>query len=254
MSPARNPGYARGVTNIVLIISWILVGALFGGIGLTGIASAVGTGPRGDIGTAVGLLLTGVTLGAIAGGLLGRVLQQAFAGHPRKLNLSAGAAWIAGLVLVLGVAISTQLRERPAEDDLKPDGRSAWLIYQVRLPPGAPAPAQNAVVQEFRTEKETRKQSFPGHDVHVERVGDRVVIQGNFESHKTAQRRVIRLRIGDGATHAFVLKLLPPRPPLGYAKAYSEWHGADQVEEADKPPRPPLPSEALEIRYKMDVM
>ncbi len=254
MSLALHPGYAHRVTNIFLIISWVLVGALFGGIGVTGIASAViSAGPRGDIGTAVVLLLTGVTLGAAGGGILGRMLQQTFAGNPRKLNLIAGAPWIAGIVLVLGVTISTRLRDRAADDDLKPDGRSAWLIYEVRLPPGTPAPAKNAVVQEFRSEKETRKQSFPGHDVNVDRVGDRVVIQGSFETHKIAQRRVVRLRIGDGATHEFVLKLLPPRTPSGYAKAYSEWHGAEQIEEADKPPRPPLPNEDLEIRYKMDM-
>jgi hypothetical protein len=89
-----------------IIISWVLVGALFGGIGLTGIASAVITLPRGDIGTAVALLLTGVTLGAAGGGILGRMLQQKFAGNPHKLNLLAGAAWAAGLILVLGITPS----------------------------------------------------------------------------------------------------------------------------------------------------
>lgn len=241
------------MTNIFLIISWVLFGALFGGIGLTGIASAASIGPRGDIGTAVILLLIGVTLGAVGGGLLGRLLQQKFAADPRKRNLFTGMPWIAGVVLVLGMTMVQQFRERPADDDLKPDGRSAWLIYEVRLPPEAPAPAKNAVVQEFRADKETRKQSFPGHDVNVSRVGDRVVIQGSFETHKTAQRRVVRLRIGDGATYEFVLKLLPLRPPPGYAKAYSEWHGAEQIEEADKPPRSPLPGEDLEIRYKIDM-
>ena len=138
-------------------------------------------------------------------------------------------------------------------DNLRPSGGSAWLIYEVNLPPGMPAPARNAVVTEFRTEKETRQQHFPGHNVDVERAGNRVVIKGSFETYRTAQRRVVRLRIGDDATHVFVLKALPPRPPTGYAKGYSEWHGAEQVEEAGKPPRPPLPNEDLKIRYKMDI-
>jgi hypothetical protein len=240
---------------MLLIIAWVLAGAVVGGIGVTGIASTVIAGSGGDIGTAVAFLLIGVTLGAAGGGTIGWLIRQKFAGNPSKLNLFAGAPVIVAFALVVGMSVFEQLRERMRNrDSLLPDGHSVWLTYQVRLPPGTPAPDEKALMQEFRTEKETRKQSFPGHDVHVERVGDRVVIQGSFESRKTAERRVVRLRIGDGPTHEFVLKLLPPRPPAGYAKSYSEWHGAEQVEEADKPPRPPLPSERLEIRYKMDII
>ena len=240
------------MTKIFLIVSWALIGAVAGAMGLIGIASAVSPGPRGDIGTAFILLLTGVTLGAAGGAILGRMLQQKFAGNQRRLDQITGAPWIAGVILVPVMVIVGHLGEA---DNLKPDGSSASLTYQVRLPPGTPAPASTAVVVEFRTEKQTRKQHFPGHDVNVNRVGDRVVIQVSVLTYKTAERRVVRLRIGDGATHEFVLKLLPPRPPSGYAKAYSEWHGAEQIEETDKPP---LPSENLEIRYleiryKMDI-
>ncbi len=239
-----------------LIISWVLGGAVVCGIGAVVIASAVyTTGPADDIGTGLALLFFGVMLGAAGGGTIGRMIRQKFAGNPGKLKLFAGAPLIAAAVLVVGINVFSQLREsRRNRDFLLPDGHSVWLTYQVRLPPGTPAPDNKAVVTEFRTEKETRKQSFPGHDVHVERVGDRVVVQGAFETHKTAERRVVRLRIGYGPTHEFVLKLLPPRPPPGYAKDYSEWHGAEQIEEAGKPPRSPLPNEALEIRYKMDII
>jgi len=246
---------AHGVTNMFLIISWILGGAVIGGISVPGMASAISTFPRGDIGTAVTWLFIGVALGAAGGGIIGRMIRQKFAGNPRKLNLLTGVPWLAAVVLVAGISISEQVVEsRSNQDSLLPDGHPVWLTYQVRLLPGTPAPDEKAVVAEFRTEKETRKQSFPGHDINVERIGDRVVIQGSFETIKIAERRVVRLRIGGGATYEFVLKLLPPRPPPGYAKDYSEWHGAEQVEEADKPPRPPLPNEALAIRYKIDVI
>ena len=244
------------MTNMFLIIAWVLGGAVLCGIGAVGIASALyTTGPRDAIGTGLALLFFGVMLGAAGGGTLGWMIRQKFAGNPGKLKLFAGAPLIAAAVLVVGINVSAQLREsRRNLDSLLPDGHSVRLTYQVRLPPGTPAPHENAVVTEFRTEKEARKQSFPGHDVHVERVGDRVVIQGGFDTHKTAERRVVRLRIGYGPTHEFVLKLLLPRPPPGYARDYSEWHGAEQVEEAGKPPRSPLPNEALEIRYKMDII
>ena len=88
-----------------LVISWLLGGAVVGGIGVTGIASAVSTGPRGDIETAVVLLLIGVIGGAIGGGLLGRMLRRKFAGDERKLGLITALPWIAGFALVVGINV-----------------------------------------------------------------------------------------------------------------------------------------------------
>jgi membrane protein DedA with SNARE-associated domain len=89
-----------------LIISGVLGGRLIGSVGLAGIASALhSTGPRDDIGTAVFLLLMGLTLGALAGGILGRTLQKKFADNPDKLTLVTGVPWIAGTILVMGIGI-----------------------------------------------------------------------------------------------------------------------------------------------------
>jgi hypothetical protein len=235
---------------MVIVVVWALVGAVVGGMlgGALGDASA---NHRGDIGAIFGGLVIGGVIRAVCAGLAGRALDRNFpAGSPNRRWLVAGT-WMTPVIVVLGGWLFETVR---TWDDLKPSGGAAWLIYEVSLPPGTPVPEANAVVTEFRTEKETRKQSFAGHGVYVERVGNRVVIQNNFEAYKTAQRRVVRLRIGDDATHVFVLKLLPPRPPSGYSKGYSEWHGAEQIEEAGKPPRSPLPNEKLEIRYKMDLI
>jgi hypothetical protein len=234
---------------MLIVVAWVVVGAVLGGMlgGALGDASA---NHRGDIGAIFGGLVMGAAIGAICAGLAGRALNRKFPeGSPRRQWLVAGT-WMTPVMLVLGGWLFDTVQNW---DNLRPNGGSAWLIYEVDLPEGMAAPAANAVVAEFRTEKETRQQHFPGHGVDVERVGDRVVIKGSFETYRTAQRRVVRLRIGDDATHVFVLKQLPPRPPSGYAKGYSEWHGAEQVEEAGKPPRPPLPNEDWKIRYKMDV-
>jgi hypothetical protein len=234
---------------MLIVVTWVLVGALVGAMlgGTLGDASA---NHPGDIGAIFGGLVMGAAVGAICAGLAGRALNRKFpAGSPKRQWLVAGT-WMTPVILLLGGWLFETVQ---SWDNLKPNGGSAWLIYEVDLPPGMLAPAANAVVTEFRTEKEIRKQSYAGHGVDVERIGNRVVIKGSFETYRTAQRRVLRLRIGDDATHVFVLKLLPPRPPPGYAKGYSEWHGAEQVEKAGKPPRPPLPNEDLKIRYKMDV-
>ena len=72
-----------------LIISWVFAGAVIGSIGVAGIASAIASGgPRGDtdFGTALVLLLMTTVLGAVGGGLLGRMVRQKFADNPRKLD------------------------------------------------------------------------------------------------------------------------------------------------------------------------
>ena len=230
-------------------ILWTLVGATAGGM-IGGALGDLGANHAGDIGRIFGGLVAGALLGAVCGGIAGRALDRGFGGDVRKRKLLVIATCLTPLILVLGGFLFETVR---SFDYLLPNHSAAWLRYEVRLPPGTAAPDEKDVVAEFRTEKETRKQSFPGHDLDVERVGDRVVITGSFASYRTAKQRTLLLRIGGGPTYHFNLQLLP-RPPSGYAKDWSgNWHGAAQVEEAGKTPRPPQPNETLEIRYKMDL-
>jgi hypothetical protein len=239
----------EGGGGMLLIVVWVLIGAITGGM-LGGALGDAAANHPGDISAIFGGLVIGAPLGAAAAGFAARALTRKYpVGSPGRPRLVA-ATWVTPLAVVLGSVAFEMVR---SADTLKPGGGAAWLVYEVRLPPGSPAPAETDVAAEFRTEKETRKQSFPGHDLDVVSVGDRAVIRGSFESYRTAQQRTLRIRIGNGPTHVFALKLLPPRPPLGYAKDFSEWHGAQDVEEAGKPPRPPLPSESLEIRYMMNI-
>lgn len=233
-----------------MIIVWALLGAVLGGLLGSALAGA-SAGHPGDIGALVGGLVIGAPIGALCAGFAGAALSRRYpAGSPTRNRLVAGT-WIVPVIVVLGGWLFETAR---TWDDLLPSGGAAWLRYEVNLPPGIPAPVAHDVVAELHTDKETRKQSFPGHGLEVERVAEGAVIRGSFETHKTARRRTIRLRIADGPTHVFELKLLPSRPPAGYATGYSDWHGAEQVEDGAKPPRPPLPGEHLAIRYKMDVV
>jgi hypothetical protein len=233
-----------------MIVVWVLLGAVLGGL----LGSALGdafAGHPGDISALFGGFVTGAPIGALAAGLAGAALSRRYPpGSPARKRLIAGT-WIAPAVLVLGGWLFETAR---TWDDLLPSGGAAWLRYEIKLPPGTPAPQANEVVVEFYTDKEARKPLFPGHGLEVERVADGTVVRGSFETLKTARRRTIRLRIGEGATYVFELKLLPPRPPAGYAKDYSEWHGAELVEGKGGPPRQPLPGENLAIRYKIDVV
>jgi hypothetical protein len=234
---------------LFVTILWTLVGAAAGGM-IGGALGDLGANHAGDIGRIFGGVVVGALAGAVCGGFAGRALDRKFSGDPRQRKRLVIATCLTPLVLVLGGVLFETVR---SFDYLLPSHGAAWVSYEVRLPPGTTAPDEKAVVAEFRTEKETRKQSFPGHDLDVERVGDRVVIKGSFESYRTAKQRTLLLRIGGGPTYNFNLQL-PARPPSGYAKDWSgNWHGAAQVEEAGKTPRPPQPNETLEIRYKMDL-
>jgi MFS family permease len=233
-----------------VVVLWTLIGLAAGGMLGGAVADLVASHP-GDIGGLFGGLVIGGCLGAAVGGWAGFALNRKFGTDPDNRRRLVLGTLSAPVVVVSGGVLFEMIR---ASDYLLPSHGAAWVRYEVRLPPETPAPDEKAVVAEFRTEKEMRKQSFPGHDLHVERVGDRVVIKGSFESYRTAQRRTLLLRVGDGPTYRFNLQL-PVRPPSGYAKDWSgNWHGAEQIEEAGKPPRPPQPSENLEIRYKMDLV
>lgn len=234
----------------MLIVFWVLLGAAGGGMLSGSIADASANHP-GDIGRVFGGLVFGGLIGAVAGGFAARALTQKFPdGSPQRRYL-IGATFAIPLVFFFGAMWIESVR---TADLLLKKGGAAKVVYQVLLPPGATQPKDTEVVAEFRTEKETRKQSFPGHDVEVERRGDRVVIYGSFDTLRTAEQRSIRLQVRGGPTYIYSLKQMPPRPPLGYAKDYYAWQAPDQIEEAGNPPRAPRPDETMQIRYKMDMI
>jgi hypothetical protein len=205
----------------------------------------------GDIGALFGGLLIGACIGGAVGAWGGAALHGKYGGDPDRRRRLVLGSLAAPALLVAGGFVFESVN---SWDYLTPSQSAAWFRYEVRLPPGAREPDEKVVVAEFRTEKETRKQSFPGHGLHVERVNNRVVIVGSFESYRTAQRRTLLLRVGDGPTYHFDVQL-PARPPSGYAKDWSgNWHRAERVEEAGQPPRAPQPNENLEVRYKMDIV
>ena len=88
---------------MLLIISWVLVGGLFGSIGVAWIASALASdGPRGDPNLEaifLSLFLTTVA-GAVGGGILTRMVRLMFADNQRRLDqLAILPLLAAGLLL-----------------------------------------------------------------------------------------------------------------------------------------------------------
>ena len=86
-----------------LVISWAIAGAVFGSVGVAGIASAfAGSGPRGDvdIGTVFFWLFITTVLGAVGGGMLARMVRRKLADDPRRQNQLALLPLLAAVALV----------------------------------------------------------------------------------------------------------------------------------------------------------
>ncbi len=233
-----------------MIIAWVLFGAVLGGFLVSALGDAFARHP-GDIGAIFGGLLIGAPLGALSAGFAGAALSRAYPAGSALRGRFVAATWMMPVIVVLCGWLFEVVR---TWDDLLPSGGAASLQYQIALPPGTPALRAEEAVVELYTDKETRKPDFPGHGVYVEHVAGRLVIHGSFGTYKTARQRSIHLRIGDGATYVFELTQLPPRPPRGYAKEFSDWQGAARVEGGDRSARPPAPGETLAIRYQMNVI
>jgi phosphate/sulfate permease len=101
-----------------LIISWVLSGAIFGSIGVAGIASALATGRLGyetSIEAVAFLLLTTTVVGAVGGGFLARMVRRKFAGNQQRLNQFAIFPLLAAAALVaFGAARYLRRAERRA--------------------------------------------------------------------------------------------------------------------------------------------
>jgi hypothetical protein len=88
---------------MLLIISWVLAGAVLGSVGVAGLASAFASdGPRGDPNLdAIFFWLFVTTLaGAVGGGLLARMARRKFADNKRRLDQLALLPLLAVAVLV----------------------------------------------------------------------------------------------------------------------------------------------------------
>ncbi len=228
-----------------IIMTWALVGLIAGGM-LGGSLADLGANHRGDIGAIFVGLVTGAALGAAAGGFAGRALGRMFAGDARKLGFIAAGPWIASLALVIGIVAFGQLSESMRNPDMvRSDGIGLSLIYEIRLPPGAPAPASaRSVSVELRTPGEVMEAT----SANLMKIDDRTVIQGHFWVYKAAPKRVVAFRIGDGPASLFTMNLAAR--PADRGGRWSSWQGPDVGDGAvGKSPRAPQPEELVEIRY-----
>ncbi len=118
-----------------------------------------------------------------------------------------------------------------------------WLEF--RLPPGVPAP--DRAEAELRTDKQQNhmRVSFNDSVPIGGREGNHVVLRGYVDTWSRTPNRTIALRVGDGPTHLFKLKL-PASPPNSEPDA---WYPTDLVEQAGNAPQPPAPGDNIDIRY-----
>jgi ABC-type Fe3+ transport system permease subunit len=88
---------------MILIISWVLAGAVFGSVGVAGVASALAKdGPRGDpnLDAIFFWLFLTTFAGAVPGGVLARMARRRFADNKRRLDQLALLPFLVAAVLV----------------------------------------------------------------------------------------------------------------------------------------------------------
>ena len=236
-----------------------VIGAVLGFVGMMALAELLAFGHRGpaDIGNALMVLLVFGPMGAVGGAFLGawlgnrgreQVLIDEAIRDVRAGNAQAGTAASAAppadaidrgntfrrvanglfIMVVLGGAYGVyKLNQKPAENfSLNPDGPHPVLQVEVRLPAGAPMPAEN----DIRASLHERPHGMAWAKMKPElfrRDGERVVLVGEAElAWRTADRQ-IQMEIKPGFDEVFYLVLPATAPHAAELGAWQPRGGSE---------------------------
>jgi hypothetical protein len=219
----------------IIVILWIVIGLVAFAVIGTEIAPAFGIRHMEGSSALFGLFLA-APIGAVAGAATGIWLARAY---PTKRDKIAGFS-----VLGIASAIAGGFAFEYATNDMLT--KQVWLTFEVRFPPGAPAPEWSTISGNMRSKGKDGSR-ISSYDKGLRRDGDTNVLQGNVEVWRQTTDRVLTFRIGEGPTHLFRIKAaaIPvERNEMG------PWSPTDLFEEAGKQ-RKPNPGEALEVRYRI---
>lgn len=224
----------------LIVIVWTIIGLVVGAVLLSaGIDAREGK-------AGMFAVFFGAPVGAVAGFALGLTFANRYRDDRRMLGRLLGGTILSAAAIVLGIYLFEASR---TWDLIAPDSRydPYELSYQVRLPAGAASPGGEKVGIALFSAKENPDCIVYDHPYGLTREGDRFLISGQCEIIYATPERTIGVRIGDGPTRYFKVKV-KARPK---GAVYSDWYPADQVK--DNAPgaqfRAPRPDEVLEIRY-----
>lgn len=169
----------------------------------------------------------GAPLGLVCGGVFGYRMAKGFGADTAKRQRLLLATLGGIAALVAGGFIFEMIR---TSDYIDTSNQSAmFLNAQIRLPPGVAAPDKSRkIVMELRSDKETR-QSSPYSEPDWTLKDGRAQAQSSVEIYRATDKRTLAVRIGDGPTYLFNLKV--PARPKKYAYE-GDWQKPDGTEGA----------------------
>jgi len=244
-APRRRLDVLQPMTFLLALLAGILGavgGYLLAAVGGAALAPLLGISSfEGEAGYFAAFLCgpLGATVGLIAGVVL--VLRRrgvrAFGAVTGRLALVAVS--IAALVAA-GVGVIYMNRDLVSSNSAPPQ-----LAFEIRLPPGAIAPAPDDITVHL----DSAKGHLPGalFADKFRRDGDRPVIVGAVDIPYRESRRLLVLRLPSEPDRLFVLGI--GRDPE-HAKDLGPWHHVDYIAEPGKEPRRATEDDDYEVRYR----
>jgi hypothetical protein len=231
---------------LLIVLLWALLGFVIGTTLGLAIAPLFGF-PDMEGSPAIFAVLLAGPAGALAGVVAAvAILRRVPSGAKRTRLAGITVAGIAGLMLIGWLATLLGGGGQLSQS-------ASTIAFEIRLPPGMAAPKEKSDVEiRLRSAKDNGKASL--HDGLWRRQdGDRDVMRGVIEFFHVAKERTIAMRIGDGPTHLFKLRI--PARPKSSPGLYEAWFPVDLVEDnmSGKGQRPPAAGEVSEIRYFVTV-
>jgi hypothetical protein len=227
----------------------LLLGVLEAGLGFVlGFAAADALAPALGVTSFEGAsryfaLFVGGPVGALVGFVVGSSLVLWRAGHRRPAALTGRVALVgAGAVAIAALVLGGFWFLRPL---VNADGPAPRLVFEIRLPPGLPPLAAAGPPVELQTDKNRMPAALQA----GRRDGDREVIIGTVDLYYRTWQRMLVLTMPDKTDVLFDVPLgLTP----GHTKGFGEWRRADYIAHGDGRARHTAPSEAYDVRYRVD--
>jgi len=227
--------------KIIAVIAWIVIGLAAGAVIFTEIGPLFGFRNM-EGSSAIFGVFVGAPIGVLAGVVFAVSMLRKFKGDEARQKRFATFSLLGIVAIVLGGVAFEMIRTR---DHLS----GVSIGFQVRFPPGMTPPTERTSLKaEIRTpDGNLRSRNYYGAD--IDPGNGRPYVYDSFDVYRVASKRVVALRIGDGPTYLFTLRI-DPRPKK-MNEYFSDWYPVDQVDDnvPGKAPRAPLPGERLEIRH-----
>lgn len=184
------------------------------------------------------------------GGLVGLIAGVWIVLHRRGFRAGEiagrGVLVIAGIVVLAAGTLAFMYFQR---DIIAPNSLPPQLMFEIRLPPGVAAPAnQNDVAIMLSTDKNTMPAWLAKRWVRVE--DGRAIVSGGVELYFRTSQRVLDLRRPNEPTRLFTLKL---GATPAYSETFGNWQRVDFVHESGAAqPRRADAGDQYEIRYYVE--